>query len=409
MTSHAMARLNGRALPGAATMLHQVAAAAWIGGLPYFVLALSRSPDPNFKKRVSERFSRLALVSVATLIGAGLALSWSYIKSPEALVGTAYGVMTLSKALLLAGLLILGATNRLLVRQIRENRQELIRKLRCFSEAEIGIGFTVILAAASLTSQPPAVDLISNRVSGYEIADRLAPRWPRLSSPTHSEISPSSREALKASPNTKNGIPDAFVRGEIVTPNTHADIAWSEYNHHWAGLMVLGIGLLAIAYRSGFAPWARHWPLLFLGLGAFILLRADPEGWPLGPDGFFEGLTNAEVLQHRLAVILVATFGIFEWRLRVGHVKSHRGALIFPAVCAAGGVVLLTHAHALGNIKEELLAEISHLTLALLAVAAGWTRWLELRLPGGHRGAVSWIWPICFALIGVVLLDYREA
>jgi copper resistance protein D len=385
LASHAFARLDGRAVPAAATLLHQTATAAWIGGLPYLILTLSRS---RVVEPMLQRFSRLAMAGVAVLVSAGLVLSWSYIRTTEALVGTTYGVMTLLKVVMLGGLLVLGASNRSLVRYFHKDS---IYKLRSFTEAEIGIGFTVILAAASLTSQPPAVDFVANRVSGAQVLNRLAPQWPRLTSPAHSEISPSSRE-----------------KG-LAAVNTAADIAWSEYNHHWAGLIVLGTGLLAMVYRTGYAGWARHWPLLFLGLGAFILLRADPEGWPLGTDSFWVGFANAEVLQHRLAVMLVVAFGIFEWRVRVGLVQSASYSLVFPAVCAAGGVVLLTHAHNLGNIREELLAEISHLLLAVLAVAAGWARWLELRLPEGNRGVVSWVWPVCFALIGVVLLDYREA
>jgi putative copper resistance protein D len=63
----------------------------------------------------------------------------------------------------------------------------------------------------------------------------------------------------------------------------------------------------------------------------------------------------------------------------------------------------------LGNIKEEFLAELSHTLLAILAVMAGWSRWLELRLPA-HRGQIlERIWAVCFILIGAILLNYREA
>jgi len=80
----------------------------------------------------------------------------------------------------------------------------------------------------------------------------------------------------------------ARVPGEGVLPPRNAeDIAWSEYNHHWAGLFVLAIGLLALAERTGHAPWARHWPLLFIILAAFLFIRSDPEVWPLGDIGFF--------------------------------------------------------------------------------------------------------------------------
>ena len=86
-----------------------------------------------------------------------------------------------------------------------------------------------------------------------------------------------------------------------------------------------------------------------------------------------------------------------------------RAALVFPAVCAIGGALLLTHSHPLGNIKEELLAELSHVPLGILGVAAGWSRWLELRLSDGPRWLMAWIWPVSFVLIGLTLLNYHES
>jgi putative copper resistance protein D len=69
---------------------------------------------------------------------------------------------------------------------------------------------------------------------------------------------------------------------------------------------------------------------------------------------------------------------------------------------------LLTHSHAITNVKENLLVELSHVSMGLLAVFAGWARWLELRLPPEDRKIPSWIWPICLVLIGAGLLNYRE-
>ncbi|MGC4051641.1 MAG: hypothetical protein QM757_19995 [Paludibaculum sp.] len=95
-------------------------------------------------------------------------------------------------------------------------------------------------------------------------------------------------------------------------PRNADDIAWSEYNHHWAGLFVLAIGILALLNRAGLR-WARHWPLLFLGLAAFLFVRSDPETWPLGDIGLIE-LRDVEVLQHRVFVLLLIAFALFEWR-----------------------------------------------------------------------------------------------
>jgi putative copper resistance protein D len=109
--------------------------------------------------------------------------------------------------------------------------------------------------------------------------------------------------------------------------------------------------------------------------------------------------------------MLVTMFGTFQWRVETNRVQSPFAPLVFPMVCACGGVVLLTHTHSLGNVKEEFLIELSHTPLAVLAVVAGWSRWLELRLPEPIRTHryLAWVWPVCFILIGLILIDYHEA
>jgi putative copper resistance protein D len=84
-------------------------------------------------------------------------------------------------------------------------------------------------------------------------------------------------------------------------------------------------------------------------------------------------------------------------------------ALVFPLVTALGGALLLTHSHAIANIKDQLLVKMSHTPLALCGVAAGWARWLELRLDGRVGRTASRLWPVAFILVGLILLDYREA
>ena len=54
--------------------------------------------------------------------------------------------------------------------------------------------------------------------------------------------------------------------------------------------------------------------------------------------------------------------------------------MVFPLMTAAGGALLLTHSHAIANIKDQLLIELTHTPLALAGILAGWSRWLELRL-----------------------------
>jgi putative copper resistance protein D len=410
-TSHAAAQLTARAPLLLADLLHMAAAAAWIGGIPYLLLALRQTGDGRELARIGRRFSLIAMGSVALLIAAGIGMAVPYIGSIDAIYGTAYGVMVATKVLLLLGLLFLGGMNYLLVERLRRAPGTPILRLKRFAEVEIGLGITVLFAAASLTSQPPAVDLTDDRASLHEIAERLTPRWPRLSSPDHASLALSELQAqIDAAAAANAPRPQAFVPGEGVLPPRNAeDIAWSEYNHHWAGLLVLALGLLALAERTGHAPWARHWPLLFVALAAFLFIRSDPEVWPLGDIGFFASLRDPEVVQHRIFVALIAAFGLFEWRVRTGRLRRSGAALVFPLITALGGILLLTHSHALSNIKEQLLIEITHVPLALCGITAGWARWLELRLDEPGSRIASWVWPVAFVLVGVILLLYREA
>ncbi len=409
MTSHSMARLDYRAPLVAFTALHQLATAAWLGGLPYLLIAIRRAPTPEFARQLSARFSQLALVSVAVLASAGLVLGFAYVGSFKAVYGTSYGAMVATKVLLFGLLLFLGALNFQLVR--RGPAGSILASLKRFGEAEIGIGITVILTAASLTSLPPAADLANDRVTGAEIVARMSPQPPRLASPSIQELPEDAYAAQKKAFEVGSLSTESYVPGQTGTrPNTPAEKAWSEYNHHWAGIVVLSMGLLALVAQAGKFSWARNWPLAFFGLSAFLFLRSDPETWPLGPVGFWATLADPEVLLHRFFAVLVIALAVFEWRVQTGRVASGRARLAFPVLIAVSGALLLTHSHSLGNLKEEVLAELSHIPLAVLAVTAGWSRWLELRLPSENqtRNVLARVWPLCLALIGVVLLNYRE-
>lgn len=401
MTSHAAARMNGRGPLMLITALHQMATGFWIGGLPYLILMLSRSKGWLAQWSISERYSRSALVSVGILLLSGAGLTLSYMGSFAALIGTAYGVMVSAKALMLAGLVVLGSVNYFLIRD--EEPGHVIPRLRRIVEAEVGIGITIILTAASLTSQPPAKDVLQETVSLHQIVNRMRPEWPHFNLPTYADSS-----TTPAVQTANDGATDfTNVDGVPLTQKYLADARESETNHHWMGLVVLGMGVLALFARTGKVRWAEYWPLLLILISAFIFVAADSESWPLGQQGFWACWLKPEVLQHRLAALVCVGFAFFELRVRK-HPGTHAGALVFPMMCAIGGALLLTHSHAITNVKESLLVELTHVPLGLLAVCAGWTRWLELRLPNTNWKAPSWIWPICFVLIGAGLLNYRE-
>jgi putative copper resistance protein D len=411
LTTHAAARLDDSSLLLLAEGLHQFGAAVWIGGIPSFLLALAQVHDGRAWRVVGARFSRMSMVGVGCILISGAAMSLFYIGDWAGFYGTAYGVMVGAKICMFLALLALGAGNFSLVERLRADPATPVTRLKRFAEVELGIGIAIFFAAASLTSVPPAVDLTQDRVTMQELIARNTPVVPRLVSPDHDTLAlPALQEQLdKEAAAQRAAPPAAFVPGSgLLPPRNAADIAWSEYNHHWAGLCVLLIGLLALAHRAGIG-WARHWPLLFLGLAVFLLFRSDPEVWPMGDIGFLDSLRDIEVLQHRAVLPLIVAFAFFEWRVRAQGWTRKGAAMVFPLICTLGGILLLTHTHAIANIKDQLLIEVSHTPLALAAIAAGGARWLELRLdPPGNRIA-GWVWPACFLLIGLILLSYREA
>lgn len=384
--SHAAARLSHQGVLLALDALHQLAGGAWIGSLLHLVVAALSERGGSWPGALLRRCSTLALVAVVVLVATGFGLALAYVDGIRGLLGTAYGVMILTKAAILGGMLALGAANFFATRRLSTSSGSPLR-LRRFVEVEFGLGITVFFAAASLTSLPPAIDVVADRATLSDVATRFTPRWPTLTSPSINELPVGDREA----------------------PRTDADRAWSEYNHHVSGLFVLAMGVFAILHLSGAARWARHWPLLLLGLAGFMLVRNDPGAWPLGPAGFWESMAEPSVLQHRAFVLLTVAFGIFEWMVRTGRLRSPRCALVFPLLCAVGGGLLLTHSHASLNVKSEFLLEVTHAPLGVLGMLIGWARWLELRLvPRGDR-VPGRLWSSALALFGVLLLLYRES
>ncbi len=411
MTTHAAARVADGPLLMAAVGLHILGAAIWIGGIPFFVMALGRLSDGAALRRVGARFSRMSMLGVGCITVSAATMAWFYVGSWSAAYGTAYGVMVAAKVAMFAALLLLGLGNFLVVERLRADPGTSVLRMRRFAEVEIGIGFSIFFAAASLTSVPPAVDLVHDRVTWAEVVERNTPHLPRLTSPDHDSLAlPALQAQLDAeAAQAQTAVSPAFTPGSGELPvRNAADVAWSEYNHHWAGLFVAAIGLLGLLQRAGLRA-ARHWPLLLLGLAGFLLLRSDPEVWPLGNIGFFESLRDVEVLQHRIFTLLLTAFALFEWGVRTGQLRRPRAALVFPLLTALGAALLLTHSHAIANVKDQLLIELSHTPLALAGIGAGWSRWLELRTDGRVRRWAGWIWPACFLAVGVILLLYREA
>jgi putative copper resistance protein D len=387
LATHAVGWVGSGLWTAVVSVLHQAAAGVWVGGL-MCAAALGLRGDAPPAEAWLRPFSTLAVTAVATLAVTGAALSIQYIASPGAAIGTSYGAMVLTKVTLFVAMLAIGALNHRALHGRRALAGALLLRRRL--EVEAGLAIVVIFVAASIGASPPAVDVDADQATFAEIRAVFTPQSPRLTAPSLAELAAAS----------DLGNPSA--------PRSAEQTAWSEFGHHVAGLFIVSMGLLAILERTGWAPWARHWPLLFIGLTAFVAYSLDPEGWQTGRVGFWEQLLGLEVLQHRILLAVTALFGLAEWRMRSGRNPSSPWRYVFPVACILSGTLLLSHAHEVTNAKSAFLMELSHLPMGLVVLVAGWSRWLELRLPPVDGGRAGRFWAPALLALGLLLLMYRE-
>ena len=83
----------------------------------------------------------------------------------------------------------------------------------------------------------------------------MTPRPPRLASPAKKDLPEEVYAAPKRAFEMGSLSTDSFVPGQSgARPNTPAEKAWSEYNHHWAGIIVLSVGFWRFLRKRGESP-----------------------------------------------------------------------------------------------------------------------------------------------------------
>lgn len=168
-----------------AQWVHVTAAAVWIGGLAALLLAIRGEPD-DARGRAVRRFSTVAGVALAAVVGTGLVRALNQVRSLDNLFSTAYGRVVILKVALLAILATLGAVNR--YRNVPRSHRTL-SGLRRVSGAELSVAVAILGATALLASiAPPTAE--PARASGE--MDRLVARG--------SDFGTSVRVTLQVSP-----------------------------------------------------------------------------------------------------------------------------------------------------------------------------------------------------------------
>jgi putative copper resistance protein D len=177
--------IGGRGVEGllhpAADVLHLIAAAAWAGALVPLALLLTMTrvdaASLTAARTATLRFSRLGIVSVATILFTGIVNTCYLAGSIPALVGTDYGHLLLIKIALFLGMVGIAGINRLrLTPRLIQNADVLAaqnarRQLSCNATVEAIMSAAIIAIVAVLGTLPPASHAHHHAASGAIPAD----------------------------------------------------------------------------------------------------------------------------------------------------------------------------------------------------------------------------------------------
>lgn len=126
----------------------------------------------------------------------------------------------------------------------------------------------------------------------------------------------------------------------------------SEFNHHMAGLALIGVGLLVLAgLRFTQVRALRYaWPALFLLAGLFLGLWSDAEIWPRGNMSWAWLLHHdLEARQHKIYALLLVAIGLIEFLRARDLLPRFWRTWAFPILAVIGAGLLLVHDHTQGS------------------------------------------------------------
>ncbi len=409
--SHAAAQPNRRVVMLVSQVAHVLAAAAWVGVLVHLLVTrrlLSEqggSAGLNLLAGIVRRFSPVAL-TVTTLLGAsGLWMICRFLAEPAAVLTSAYGLTLVVKVLLVAPAIYAGFINLRVIRpallrfsrrgrgeasrgEDESSKETLLRRFGRMLELEVTAGLLVITVAGILASVSPPGEAGAYRLTEAQAKALLRPHLPVV------QIS---------NPAAFLGAPE----------RTLADRRYAEFTHNWSGVMVglMGLGWLLQNARGRLGKWARRlWPLLLLPFAVFVAVAADPEVWLFRQVSVREVLRDPQMLEHQLGAVLILILACLGWRNNARPEGSRSFDYGLSIVLAAGGILLLGHAHSTLNSTEELtnLINVQHAVFGFFIVLAGTVQWLVLRGLFPRRSG-NVIWPsLVIGLSLFMAFFYRE-
>jgi len=193
-----------------------------------------------------------------------------------------------------------------------------------------------------------------------------------------------------------------------------AGIAYSEFNHHLTGLLVLVIGLseLRQALAVRFWAWTRFFlPGALLASGFFLFVWSDHEAWPIGSLSFMQTFfgSDSEIFQHKSYALLSLMVGTIELLRRLRLMSHAAWVAPLPLFAIIGGLMLFGHSHGFHPAADKIA--LDHAIMGSMAVTAGSSKLLSdwFRSPS-HGSAPRWeiLWAGLILLIGMQLMIYAE-
>jgi hypothetical protein len=187
--------------------------------------------------------------------------------------------------------------------------------------------------------------------------------------------------------------------------------AYSEFNHHLAGVFILLIGLSEFHKALGMTQlaWVRFLlPMSMLGTGLYLMIWSDHDAWPIGSLNFAETFFSGdwELLQHKLYGLLFLAVGSIEFQNRTSRLSHPFWRASLPISAIVGGLMLFLHMHGPHPAAHKIA--LNHAVMGAMAITAGSFK----LLPGPHLVTARSNWGVAWAslilLIGVQLLAYTE-